>query len=59
MTEIVYPSKTRSVAVGKSFPGRTESVEVGAKDGRTLASRKGDDGVKPAKGVLVKGGGHG
>jgi hypothetical protein len=57
--EISYPSKSRSVKVGASFPGKSDSVEVGAKSGRKLASRKGNDGKKPSKGVLLKGGGHG
>ena len=55
--EITYPSKSRSIT--SPFPGRSKSVEVGAKSGRSLASRKGDDGKKPKKGVLLKGGGHG
>ena len=57
--EISYPSKSRSVKIGSPFPGRSDSVEVGAKSGRKLASRKADPGKKPSKGVLLKGGGHG
>ena len=55
-----YPAKTRSVAVGMSFPSRTKSAAVNevVKGGPSSRGAH-SDGKKPAKGVLTKGGGHG
>ncbi len=57
MSEISYPAKSRSIT--SPYPARSDSVAVGAKGGRSLASRKAKDGKPPKKGVLLKGGGHG
>lgn len=56
-----YPAKTRSVAVGKSFPGKSKSAEVDKVKPSGLPSpRSGNtSGKPPKKGVLTTGGGHG
>lgn len=55
-----FPSKTRGVKVGASFPGRSRDVAVKQKSSGGPSTRPaGNEGKKPAKGVLLSGGGHG
>ena len=55
-----YPAKKRGVAVGKPYPGRSRDVEVGGPYPKGPPTRSAsDNGKKPKKGVLSRGGGHG
>ena len=55
-----YPPKTRGVKVGASFPGRSRDVAVKQKSSGGPATRAASNtGKPPAKGILLRGGGHG
>ena len=55
-----FPSKTRGVKAGASFPSRSRDVAVDQKSSGGPSSRAASNtGKPPAKGVLLKGGGHG
>ncbi|MCH8914186.1 MAG: hypothetical protein IIA33_11540 [Planctomycetes bacterium] len=59
---IGYPVKSRSVAVGKSFPARTRTVRTmstGSDTAKPTQHGKTNDGKPPKKGVLTSGGAHG
>ena len=59
MTKI-FPPKTRAVKVGASFPGRSRDVAVDQKSSTGPATRPASNtGKPPAKGILLRGGGHG
>ncbi len=59
---IGYPAKTRSVAVGKSFPARSRTARTmttGDDTPKPSQHSNHRDGKAPSKGVLTSGGGHG
>ena len=60
-SNIGYPKKTRSIAIGQAFPARTRSagVNAGMVTKSPTPGPEMDSGKAPRKGLLLKGGAHG